>query len=164
MNTLIGFLLFGTVEVFILLMFYKVVGGIKEIKYWHGLILCPILLLLNIFQFPFVKQITSMMLFLIYMMVISDKTLWYKVKIIIASFLYLLVVEMVLCGILEVLTPIDLTKVSGISKFLFLLPIRAVEIMGIYLFYRRKNMGWFWLGSLDEIEEVEEEKETEDEE
>lgn len=163
MNTLIGFLLFGTVEVFILLMFYKVVGGMKEIEYWHGLILCPILLILNIFQFPFVKQTTSMMLFLIYMMVVSDKTLWYKVKIIVVSFLYLLVVETVVCVFIDLFTNFNMNTDDLFWKFVYTLPMRISEIVILTLYSKRRNrrMGWFWYG---EVEEVKEEKETEDEE
>jgi hypothetical protein len=130
------FLLFGYIEIIILLMFYKIVGNVREVKYWHSLIISPLYFICGLITIPFMKQILMIIISIIYLKQISKKI---KLKIVFLSFVYLLVLEMSISMIYELVLNFDLSTLNSIkSKCLYLLPIRVLEL-GIILFYKKRE-------------------------
>ena len=139
---LIEFLLFGTVEVFILLMFYKTVGGFKTVKYWHGILLCPVFYMFGLVPFPFVKQISMMIVMAIYLLVVSKENTLKVIKVCLLGFMYLLLIETILFFLYGIVVSYDFTQ-NTLIKFLFILPVRIVEILIIYLIGGKINWDGF---------------------
>lgn len=133
-----SFILFGIAELFILLLFYRLIGKVKEVKYWHIFILSPIFILSSIVTIPFGKQLLMILIMLIYLWVI-DKG--FNIKLVVLGFLYLLVIEMIICSILDLLFSFDFTQISIINKFLTMIPIRFIEII-LILFYKKERFIW----------------------
>ncbi len=129
------FLLFGVIEVFILLMFYKYVGKIDKVKYWHGLVLCPLFFVVGLIQFPYTKQLGMIIIMVVYLYVIIKKL---NFRIVMFSSLYLLVIEMIFCVLLDITIGFNFTMLNIINKFLVMIPIRFVEVSLIFV-YKRRN-------------------------
>jgi hypothetical protein len=132
------FLLFGVVEVFILLMFYKYVGKIDKVKYWHGLILCPLFFIVGLIQFPYAKQIGMIVIMIAYLYLISKKL---NIKVVVLSSLYLLVVEMIFCILLDFSIGFNFTELNTMNKFFVMIPIRLIELLLIFIYKRRHKDG-----------------------
>lgn len=137
MKMLQEFLLFGVIEILVLLLFYKYMGKIDNVKYWHGLILCPLFFSIGLIQFPYAKQIGMIIIMIAYLYVINKKI---NIKIVVLGFLYLLVVEMIFCMIYNLLGFVDLFLLENniYYKFMCLVPTRFIEILFIFLYKRRK--------------------------
>ena len=135
------FLLFGVVEVFILLMFYKYVGKIDKVKYWHGLILCPLFFIIGLIQFPYAKQIGMIVIMIAYLYVISKKL---NVKVVVLSSLYLLIFE-VIFSVIYTIIEFDITTNSVYDRFLLFIPIITMEILTL-LIYNKKTRTKIWAG------------------
>jgi len=131
------FLLFGVIEIFILLMFYKYVGEINKVKYWHGLVLSPILLLLGFMDIPFMNQISSILVMTIYLMAVDKKEFLKIIRTVFIGFLYLLCIETIICVFYDFVLMVDLKTISSFIKFLYMIPIRIIEILLILLYKRR---------------------------
>lgn len=130
------FLLFGYIEIIILLMFYKIVGNIREVKYWHSLIISPLYFICGLMTIPFMKQILMIVLMFMYLFILTKKL---KFKIIICSSLFLLCIEMIICSILDVLSLVDLTSTEAKYKIILMIPIRVVEVL-LILYYRKRGV------------------------
>lgn len=139
---IVEFLLFGVIEVFILLMFYKYVGDINNVKMWHGIILCILFYAVGLINFPFVKQIGMIVVMIIYLFVLNNKI---NVKIVLMSSLYLLCIEILFSIFYELLLIIDLSNTSLNFKFLYMIPIRLTEV-GLILLYRRSKINGLDVG------------------
>ena len=132
------FLLFGVIEIFILLMFYKYVGKIEKVKYWHGLVLCPMFFVVGLIQFPYAKQIGMMIIMIAYLSAISKKA---NIKIVLFGALYLLVIEMIFCMLYDLSNIVDLFLLKNdiIYKFLYLIPVRLTEIIFLILYNLKRR-------------------------
>lgn len=140
------FLLFGVVEVFIVLMFYKKIGKVVKVRYWHILLLSPIIIFLNILQIPYTKQLSSMIVFVVYLYLINKQSIKNIFKLVILSFLYLLCVEAVLCLFIEFFTTLKIQSIGLFDKFIFMIPMRIVEILIIIIYEKRGKIGWDGFG------------------
>jgi hypothetical protein len=132
------FLLFGVIEIFILLSFYKYVGKLDKVKYWHELILSQLFFIMGLIQFPFAKQIGMIVVMIAYLYVISEKV---NIKIVAFSFIYLLAIEMIICMLLDITIGFDFTILTSVEKFIIMIPIRILEILLILLYNRRLKHG-----------------------
>ena len=130
------FLLFGYIEIIILLMFYRIVGNIREVKYWHSLIISPLYFICGLITIPFMKQILMIVLMFVYLYILTKKL---KFKIIIYSSLFLLCIEMIICSILDVLNLVDLTSTEIKYKIILMIPIRLIEVL-LILYYRKRGV------------------------
>lgn len=146
MEVLKSFILFGIIENFILLMFYKYVGRIDKVRYWHLIIICPIVIFLSLLQIPFMKQLSSIIVIVAYLSILNKKISKDIFKIVILSFIYLLLIEMVFCATLDFLKVIDLTKIDIFQRFVLMIPIRLVEIFPILAYRKRGRNHWVGTG------------------
>ena len=131
------FLLFGYIEIIILLMFYKIVGNIREVKYWHSLIISPFVMLCGLLTIPYVKQIGVILIMIIYLVYIT-KLFNRNLKLVTISILYLLVIEMIISMILDIIFGFDFTTITSIEKLFIMFPIRILEITIIYKYKKEK--------------------------
>ena len=167
MDVLLNFILFGIIEIFIILYFIKNVNMLEKVKYWHMLILCPLYCLCGYLDIPYVKQISVFIIFIIYVFILR-KNIIKSTKYSTISILYLLIVETI-C-----LIPLDLFGIFDIStinnnweKFLLFIPIRIIQIVIIKNTIKEVlNLGFLWFNELEEVEleteEIEELEETEE--
>jgi hypothetical protein len=133
------FLLFGVIEVFILLMFYKYGGKIDKVKYWHGLILCVFYFAVGLIQMPFVKQISMIFGMFVYICILQKEIKLKYLKITFLSLIYLLCVEILYSIVCQIIFSEDLFNVVGFYKFLLILPTRIIDILLILLYKKYKK-------------------------
>ena len=132
-------LLFGLIENFILLLFFKVMMDNRNVKLWQVLLSVPICMISFYIPFPFAKQLLGILFFVAYLIIIKTDIKKAIISVI-YGFLYLLCVEMIVCFILEILKIVDLTNIKNdYDKFIFMLPIRAIEFFIIFVIYKIKH-------------------------
>ena len=138
MEILKSFILFGIVEVFIVLYFMKAVGKVDKIRYWHMLILCPLYLFCGYLNIPFSKQMGMLVITSVYFYIIA-KDIKKGIVYSLIAMLYMLCIEMMVCSLLDVLRIVDLTKIDIYKKFLLMIPIRALEIIPLLACKNRRH-------------------------
>ena len=133
------FLLFGYIEIIILLMFYRIVGNIKEVKYWHSLIISPFVMICGLLTIPYARQIGVIFVMMIYLIYIT-KFFNRNLKLVTISILYLLVIEIMFSIFYELIFNIDLSiEISMIEKLSYMIPIRIFEISIIILLNKTRR-------------------------
>jgi len=142
------FLLFGVIEIFILMMFCKYIGNISSIKWRHGIFICILGFIFGITNIPFVKEIGLILIVIIYLYLLT-KNIYLKISI--YSFLYMLITEVIFSIIFSIILGNDFnfSLLDIKTKFLLFIPIRISEITLIIIYYKGKeNMGWFLFGQV----------------
>lgn len=139
------FLLFGVVEVVILLMFYKYVGGVKEINIIHFLKVIPFYFAFGQIQEPLVKQILIFftMMFLLFF---TTKKLMFSAKLVALSFLMMIICETVVCVLIDTFTSFDILNCDIFEKFICLILMRILEFSVIIYFYIKEKKVWGGFG------------------
>lgn len=92
MEVLKEFLLFGVVEIFILFMFYRNIAKFIKVKYWHMVILCPMLIIIGLCNIPYSKQFYSIVVITIYLIIVLKNHFVKILKYVTMSFLFLLII------------------------------------------------------------------------
>ena len=134
------FLLFGVVEVFIVLLFLKKVGCFDKIKYWHMVLLCPMWFACGFVTIPFGKQILTIITLFLYLSVINKKikNCGYF-KFITFSVLYILCFEVLFNCVIVFLFDIDMSEIYNIEKFIYMIPLRFVCVISIFVYKKIKD-------------------------
>ena len=130
------FLLFGVVELFIILCFYKNIWGIKTIKYKHGFILVFGYFLFGVLSFPFIKQMGMILMFFVYLSVINKRICKLYFVCSVFALFYLLCIEAVVCLIYDLILKVEVSSLDNYYRFLYVLPIRLVEAL-IPILYKK---------------------------
>lgn len=133
-KSIIDLILFSGIEGFIFCLFFEKIGNSRRFKWYEWLILSLGNCLISQIFPPCIYQIFCI-IWMIYLFIMINKyNIIYSIKIVISSFIFILITEIPYNIILEGFNIIDLFDINnGIKLSLLLLIIRIIEIILIII-------------------------------
>lgn len=130
------FLSASIIEVGVVYYFCFVYGKINNIKMIDAFLCGFIIWASAMIPIPFFKQILYIIIASMYLLIIRKVKFLKSIKFISLGLLYLLIFEVILCFILEEILKIVLTDLSLSTRLLYLIPIRIIQVLILYIIKR----------------------------
>ena len=140
----IDFVLFSGIEGFIFCLFFEKVGECRRFKWYEWLILSIGNCLISQLLPPLLYQFVCIIWICSFLHISNNLSILNGLKLSFKSVIFFLIFEMVFAMIYEVLFNIDFSVLDNTKAFMFMMPIRLVEI----LFLRRWNIMKIWFGGV----------------
>ena len=140
----IDFVLFSGIEGFIFCLFFEKVGECRKFKWYEWLILSIGNCLISQLLPPLLYQFVCIIWICSFLHISNNLSILNGLKLSFKSVIFFLIFEMVFAMIYEVLFNIDFSVLDNTKAFMFMMPIRLVEI----LFLRRWNIMKIWFGGV----------------
>lgn len=138
------FVLFSGIEGFIFCLFFEKVGECRRFKWYEWLILSIGNCLISQLLPPLLYQFVCIIWICSFLHITNNLSVLNGLKLSFKSVVFFLIFEMVFAMIYEVLFNIDFSILDNTKAFMFMIPIRLVEI----LFLRRWNIMKIWFGGV----------------
>jgi len=142
---------FSMLEMFILLMFAKIVENIKGIKVWHIFIFSIVTIICVNINFPFLKQIFLFFSMILYLYFVSKEHILKLIKVFFTANIYLLFFEVISSIIYENIFNIEFSKAPIYNRLILLIPARIIQILILYILWRKNTLGMVWFGGIKEV-------------
>ena len=136
-DVVVDFCLFSLIEGFIFCLFFEKIGGCRKFKWYEVLILSIGNCIISQVFPPIIYQIIAIFYMSILLNLLKIEKIFKCLKIVITSMILMMIIEMIFAMIYEVLFKIDFVHCNDYLLFLFVIPIRAVEILLINIFRRK---------------------------
>ena len=140
----IDFVLFSGIEGFIFCLFFEKVGECRRFKWYEWLVLSIGNCLISQLLPPLLYQFVCIIWICSFLHISNNLSILNGLKLSFKSVIFFLIFEMVFAMIYEVLFNIDFSVLDNTKAFMFMMPIRLVEI----LFLRRWNIMKIWFGGV----------------
>ena len=140
----IDFVLFSGIEGFIFCLFFEKVGECRKFKWYEWLILSIGNCLISQLLPPLLYQFVCIIWICSFLHISNNLSILNGLKLSFKSVIFFLIFEMVFAMIYEVMFNIDFSVLDNTKAFMFMMPIRLVEI----LFLRRWNIMKIWFGGV----------------
>lgn len=138
------FVLFSGIEGFIFCLFFEKVGECRKFKWYEWLILSIGNCLISQLLPPLLYQFVCIIWICSFLHISNNLSILNGLKLSFKSVIFFLIFEMVFAMIYEVMFNIDFSVLDNTKAFMFMMPIRLVEI----LFLRRWNIMKIWFGGV----------------
>ena len=138
------FVLFSGIEGFIFCLFFEKVGECRKFKWYEWLILSIGNCLISQLLPPLLYQFVCIIWICSFLHISNNLSILNGLKLSFKSVVFFLIFEMVFAMIYEVMFNIDFSVLDNMKAFMFMMPIRLVEI----LFLRRWNIMKIWFGGV----------------
>ena len=138
------FVLFSGIEGFIFCLFFEKVGECRRFKWYEWLILSIGNCLISQLLPPLLYQFVCIIWICSFLHISNNLSILNGLKLSFKSVIFFLIFEMVFAMIYEVMFNIDFSVLDNTKAFMFMMPIRLVEI----LFLRRWNIMKIWFGGV----------------
>lgn len=145
-NIVTDYFLFSLIESYIFVKFFEVVGGCKKFKWWEIGLLSLVNCVVSQTLPPILYQVIGLIYMGAYIKIRDNMKIKDSAKIVLFSSLYMLVIEMIYNILFATLGILDGFLVNDITLFLFMIPIRIVEISILILGVHKMANGKWWLG------------------
>lgn len=136
-DVVVDFCLFSLIEGFIFCLFFEKIGGCRKFKWYEVLILSIGNCIISQVFPPIIYQIIAIFYMSILLNLLKIEKIFKCLKIVITSMILMMIIEMIFAMIYEVLFKIDFVHCNDYLLFLFVIPIRVVEILLINIFRRK---------------------------
>lgn len=140
------FVLFSGIEGFIFCLFFEKVGECRRFKWYEWLILSVGNCLISQLLPPLLYQIVCIIWMCSFLHISNNLSILNGLKLSFKSVVFFLICEMVFAMIYEVLFNIDFSVLGNMKTFMFMILIRLVEIL--FIFIRRWNIMKIWFGGV----------------
>ena len=138
------FVLFSGIEGFIFCLFFEKVGECRKFQWYEWLILSIGNCLISQLLPPLLYQFVCIIWICSFLHISNNLSILNGLKLSFKSVVFFLIFEMVFAMIYEVMFNIDFSVLDNMKAFMFMMPIRLVEI----LFLRRWNIMKIWFGGV----------------
>lgn len=138
------FVFFSGIEGFIFCLFFEKVGECRKFKWYEWLILSIGNCLISQLLPPLLYQFVCIIWICSFLHISNNLSILNGLKLSFKSVIFFLIFEMVFAMIYEVMFNIDFSVLDNTKAFMFMMPIRLVEI----LFLRRWNIMKIWFGGV----------------
>ena len=140
----IDFVLFSGIEGFIFCLFFEKVGECRRFKWYEWLVLSIGNCLISQLLPPLLYQFICIIWICSFLHISNNLSILNGLKLSFKSVVFFLIFEMIFAMIYEVMFNIDFSVLDNTKAFMFMMPIRLVEI----LFLRRWNIMKIWFGGV----------------
>lgn len=138
------FVLFSGIEGFLLCLFFERIGGCKKFKWYEWLILSLGNCLISQLLPPLLYQAIIIIWLTTFLYIANNLSIFKSIKLSIYGMGFFLICEMLFAMFYDFLLNIDFSTLGKIKAFMFMIPIRFVEI----LFIRRWKTMKLWFGGV----------------
>ena len=139
-SIIVDFCLFGLFEGWICCLFFEKIGKTNKFKWYQILILSFINCIISKIFNPIIYQILMIIWTISFLTIYKKFKLFKNIKYGLFCVLYMLIIEMNYSILLEIFFNIDCFNLTILNKFIYMIPLRFMEILIIYYYeYYQKN-------------------------